>query len=155
MTLEKWGQLGSVAAGAGTVAAALVGASALEFAREQIDVSRDIDAQASYREFLKLGFDNPEFVEPDLAQIKTDRLHFAKYDSYVALMLSADDQILASDPKDGEWLLTVDGDLKTHSAFLKSANFKDDICAYSPALRGRLQKAIGVKADCSAVLGGN
>jgi hypothetical protein len=143
--LEQIGHIGALLSGAGAIMAVVVGGSALIYAGDQIQESRRNDARDSYRDFMVLAMDNPDFSAPDYTAIAKDPKQSERYAWFVADMLTAFEQVMESHPVDSAWRTSIRRGLQDHKDYLLSKDFQDEICDYDPGFRDEMHVAVGLK----------
>jgi hypothetical protein len=74
-------------------------------------------ARRVFMSYNEAALKYPEFDEPNLTEIKKDKLRFIQYQEYVAHMLFAYDEVLSVDDVPA-WRKTLEHDLKFHKTFL-------------------------------------
>jgi hypothetical protein len=103
-------------------------------------------ARQVYMSYSESILKYPEFTDPDLAELRKDRVKYIQYKNYVAHMLFAYDEIFAVYDKP-EWRRSFEDDLKYQMPYLCSEAPADYDAIYSAKLRGLLKDA---RAKCPA-----
>jgi hypothetical protein len=142
--------MATVVGGFATALTTLFAGGALLLAKRQIDanhrISSEQDAQATYSDYLKLCFENPELACSDLA-IKTlptksfeglgsiTTKESERYIWFLSMMLSANEKIYFSCPNDAAWLRCIKSQIGYHWESLKEVwpnmkgHFSPGFCA--------------------------
>ena len=119
-------ELTQVLANLASVAAAVIGGIALGFAWGQIvagkEAARESTAYATFTSYLEKSVEHPELACVDtpekMAALAKDPNAETQYGYFVALMLSASEQILSERPGDAGWQRSVQSNLSCHLPFL-------------------------------------
>ena len=106
---------------------------------------KEASARQVYMSYSEASLRYPEFVEPDLAAIRTTPNEYVRYKNFVYHMLFAYDEIL--DVYDTpEWRKSLDVDIKFHMPFIcNDMNVADDM-SYYKEIRDVLRE---VRIECS------
>jgi hypothetical protein len=102
-------------------------------------------ARQVYMSYSESILKYPEFTEPDLSELRKDRVKYVQYRNFVAHMLFAYDEILAVYDKP-EWRKSFEDDLKHQMPYLCETP-PDYDSIYSEKLRNLLKNA---RAKCPA-----
>jgi hypothetical protein len=78
---------------------------------------KEAAARQVYMSYSESALRHPEYAEPDLLEIRTDRKKLAQYKNYVAHLLFAYDEILDAYDKP-EWRKSFDEDIKYHRKYI-------------------------------------
>jgi hypothetical protein len=136
-SLAAWSQLATLVI---ALAAAL---GALQQIRETRRLHREGDAQSSFRDYLRLAYETPEFASPDWPQIK-GTIKEEQYHWFVSYMLAAFEKILLTTEGDAEWRRSISTSVKRHSDYVRDRNFKNwQLAGYAEELRKLLFKKTG------------
>jgi hypothetical protein len=106
--------------------------------------SRVTTARQVYMSYSEASLKYPEFVEPDLAKIKSDPREYVRYKSFVAHMLFAYDEIF-SVYDEPEWHRSFEGDIKLHLPYICGDMKPTDDDVYFKKIRDILK---AVRASC-------
>lgn len=138
-----------------TVVAAFIAGLALGYAKMQVDdartTQREATAYSAYNDYLKLAVEYPHLACVDtptaLAELSnhwTDDRHLVserqRYDSFVATMLSASEQVLDARPDDPEWEAAITSNLACHAPLLSAGGYES---SYSCGLRALIARETG------------
>src|SRR5271156_4565286 len=99
---------------------------ALRQMRENRAISRNADAQESYRSYLEACVNNPELSSPNYEKIKIDSHKREKYNWFVSYFLSASEKILVVAGHDPEWINAVKLNIGYHKDFLSDKTHFED-----------------------------
>ncbi len=136
--LEKAGQLSSI----GTAFLAVVGlwVAVLQI-RASEQTQREASARDSYKEYLKLAMEKPEFAEARLGKSTTSTK--ASYAWFVEYFLYSAEQIYQSFPNDKEWNFALSEQICYHRAYLKSPEYiQIRKSQYAPEFSAFIDKAL-------------
>ena len=96
--------------------------------------TREATAKAIWHDYEKLCFENPTFANVELlgtnainttqGNINGDRVCFERYQWFVAAMLGAADEIIATFGREDDWRRYVKHHLQYHKPYLKSSCFE-------------------------------
>ncbi|WP_286232747.1 hypothetical protein [Thalassotalea sediminis] len=102
----------------------------------QIKTSKELHregiAKGLYREYLADAINRPDFITPNIEQLKRTG-KFVQYELFIAHMLYSLEEILAH-TNEKEWENVVIGQLKTHIEYLRSEDFHHKRKYYDSAL---------------------
>jgi hypothetical protein len=122
-----WGWLGknhqSIQASA-AILAALIAIVTIAGVKWQMDAAARLQKEQSardiYREYLNVSISRPEFAQPDYCAVSASP-QFAAYESYVAYLLYAGEQVLVL----GEgWADVMEGEMERHAGYLCSDDYQ-------------------------------
>lgn len=116
------------------VVTALIALFALFFARQQIRISREIDALNAYEKHHHLCLQYPEFCSGHFFETGKSPAAQSQYFTFVMSTLLTIERILVLFPKDKAWRAAFVDDLKRHEAFLRSEMFGPRRASLSPEL---------------------
>lgn len=121
----------SIQASAAIVAAVLA-IGTIAGVKWQMDAAARLQKEQSardiYREYLNISITKPEFAQPDYCALSASP-QFAAYESYVAYLLYAGEQVLVL----GEgWPDVLHGEMERHSGYLCSVDYQ--AADYDPAV---------------------
>jgi len=116
--------------------------------RTNKELHREGIAKSLYREYLSDAVDRPNFLEPDIAQLKATN-QFVQYELFVAHMLYSLEEILAHIKGDG-WNSIVIGQLNRHLEYFQSENFQCKRKYYDNKLINLVDKAVNKKLNLSS-----
>ena len=140
----------------GTIVMAAAAIAALIYAHRQISESRRAERRGNanelWREYLRLGFENPRLSDPTLklAEFNYDDMTidgskemFQKYELFVDTILNASEEILEVLPT-REWDAAVRIQLKLHRDYLLSRHFLNSgyLEQYTPKFRSFIKDAL-------------
>ena len=100
-------------------------------------LQKEQSARDIYREYLNISISRPEFAQPDYCAL-SESPQFAAYESYVAYLLYAGEQVLVL----GEgWPDVMQGEMERHAGYLCSADYQaadydTDVVALVQRVRG-------------------
>jgi hypothetical protein len=103
-------------------------------------------ARQVYMSYSESILKYPEFTEPDLSELRKDRVKYVQYKNFVAHMLFAYDEIFVVYDKP-EWRKSFEDDLKYQMPYLCNETPPDYDSMYSEKLRRLLKNA---RAKCPA-----
>ena len=138
---SNWAQM--ISAGLGAVAIIGVGMQVRTIKQNFSEAS----ARQVYMSYSESLLKYPEFTEPDLTEIKKDRVKYVQYKNFVAHMLFAYDEILSVYDKP-EWRRNFDDDLRYHMKYLCNDTGPDLDAMYFQKVRQALGEA---RAKCPAL----
>jgi hypothetical protein len=130
--MENAEKLGGLA----TVGTMIIALCALVFAIIQIWVARtsqrEATAKDTYRDYLRLAFENPKYANPEKFialgdggwKEDGDWIQDERYRWFVAFMLNSCDEILWSQAGDKIWRHVILEDLRFHKSYLRSREFE-------------------------------
>jgi hypothetical protein len=114
------------------ILAALLAIATVAGVKWQMDATARLQKEQSardiYREYLNISIAKPEFAQPDYCALSASP-QFAAYESYVAYLLYAGEQVLVLG--DG-WPDVLHGEIERHSGYLCSADYQ--ATDYDPAV---------------------
>jgi hypothetical protein len=100
------------------ILAALLAVATIAGVKWQMDAAawlqKEQSARDIYREYLNISISRPEFAQPDYCAL-SESPQFAAYESYVAYLLYAGEQVLVLG--DG-WSGVMQGEMERHTAYL-------------------------------------
>jgi hypothetical protein len=112
--------------------------------------AREATARAIWHDYEKLCFENPTFANVDLlgtnaintreGNINGDRVCFERYQWFVAAMLGAADEIIATFGSEDDWRRYVTHHLQYHKLYLKSSCFQPLRFEVSKELRNMIDQ---------------
>lgn len=100
-------------------------------------LQKEQSARDIYREYLNISISRPEFAQPDYCAL-SESPQFAAYESYVAYLLYAGEQVLVLG--DG-WSGVMQGEMERHAAYLCSTDYQPT--DYDPAVAAVVQRVRG------------
>lgn len=114
------------------ILAALLAIATIAGVKWQMDAAARLQNEQSardiYREYLNISISRPEFAQPDYCTL-SESPQFAAYESYVAYLLYAGEQVLVL----GEgWPDVMQGEMERHAGYLCSADYQPT--DYDPAV---------------------
>ena len=115
---EKLGNLAQVALAVTAIVA--LGLAYLQIRFAQLS-QRETTAKEIYRDYLRLAFEYPMLASPDDNNQKI--IQDYKYRWFVAVMLNACEEILASSRNDPAWQEVVLAEMEYHKSYLNSKYF--------------------------------
>ena len=129
-----------------TLATAVVAALALLVAVIQLSTSneaqREATAQDTYKEYLKLAIENPEFSD-GMEKMPEDPKLRTKYGWFVSYFLHSAEHVFLIQPKDPEWRAAISNQVCFHRAFLKGADYQSNLkFHYNEKFRGLVDEAL-------------
>jgi hypothetical protein len=109
-------------------------------------------ARQVYLAYADLEFKNPQFSDPDYAQIKAaGKETLGRYKSFVAYLLYACGEVIFAFPKEPEWRNSCEYDVKRHLPFLCETGASDPaFLATFGDLMQNFVKTLMTKASMSA-----
>lgn len=114
------------------ILAALLAIATIAGVKWQMDAAARLQKEQSardiYREYLNISISRPEFAQPDYCAL-SESPQFAAYESYVAYLLYAGEQVLVLG--DG-WSGVMEGEMERHAGYLCSADYQPS--DYDPAV---------------------
>jgi hypothetical protein len=102
---------------------------------------REGSARALYLSAIEAGYRHPEFLLPDLASLKKDKLNYARYEQYVGHLLYAYDELLTV-LDDVEWRATFALEMPHHLDYLCTEWPVANTVQYFRTTRGMLRDLI-------------
>jgi hypothetical protein len=124
------------------ILAALLAVATIAGVKWQMDAAARLQKEQSardiYREYLNISISRPEFAQPDYCAL-AESPQFAAYESYVAYLLYAGEQVLVLG--DG-WSGVMQGEMERHAAYLCSPDYQ--AADYDPAVADVVSR---VRAD--------
>ena len=139
-----------------------VGAFALLYARRQLQVARETDAEKAYQEYLQLCLDHPKLSSGKfLALSESDHYDLLsttyedliKYRWFLALLLTSCEKILKVAPDDREWEDAIRAQLECHKDGIFSI-WEEKRSHYTARLRGIVGQVIGFEEDIPQFVSG-
>jgi len=149
--LDTFSKVGDGLAGISAILALMVGVSAITYAHSQIQEGRANEARSYYRDFMALQIQYPEFSRPNYAAIRQDALKLEQYQWFVAYMLSAFEELRATQGEDAGWMHSIQRGLADHRDYIASPEFKSEFCDYDEGFRQDMRKAVGVALPACTV----
>lgn len=123
------------------ILAAVLAIATIAGVKWQMDAAARLQKEQSardiYREYLNISISRPEFAQPDYCAL-SESPQFAAYESYVAYLLYAGEQVLVLG--DG-WPDVLNGEMERHAAYLCSADYQPS--DYDPAVAAVVQRVRG------------
>lgn len=114
------------------ILAAVLAIATIAGVKWQMDAAARLQKEQSardiYREYLNISIARPEFAQPDYCALSASS-QFAAYESYVAYLLYAGEQVLVLG--DG-WSGVMQGEMERHAEYLCSADYQPT--DYDPAV---------------------
>lgn len=122
------------------VIVAIIAMVALAVAAKQLKAQRENTALETYRQYVRLALEHPEFSGPALQLADfNDKKTKERYEWFVSYLLMAAEQILDLDPNNPEWLATITTQLGYHKEYLNSSG-KQYLNHYSMRLRELIER---------------
>jgi hypothetical protein len=106
------------------ILAALLAIATVAGVKWQLDAAARLQKEQSardiYREYLNISISKPEFSQPDYCEISKSK-QFAAYESYVAYLLYAGEQVVVLG---AGWPEVMGAEMERHSAYLCSTEYQ-------------------------------
>lgn len=134
------------------ILAALLAVATIAGVKWQMDgaarLQKEQSARDIYREYLNISISKPEFAQPDYCALSVSP-QFAAYESYVAYLLYAGEQVLVL----GEgWPDVLRGEMERHADYLCSVDYQPT--DYDPTVAALVNRVRGTQCQsaklCSA-----
>ena len=102
-----------------------------------------------YLSVSEMGLRYPEFLEPNIEEIKSDRKKWAQYQAYVTHLLFAYDELFTVLDAP-EWDATFKQDVSDHiEYFCNHMDIKEAMMQYFPKLKAKLRAVVLQRPDSS------
>jgi hypothetical protein len=136
--LDLWTAWSSIATAA--IAAVAILVAVLQINNSN-DAQREVTAQDTYKEYLRLAVENPDIAD-GLTELPTDPAKRAKYSWFVSYFLHSAEHAFSVAPTD-EWRAAISSQVCLHKVFLSSEEYQNTLkLHYDKTFRDLVDRAL-------------